>query len=254
MIPTANTFQLEQILWQRHRLNFRPRGGNGLGCHTSFQPLFPRPLLSARVIVFLRCRKQIRARWQRDVSWAAISNTGLRLSTVCYKSELHRMLFVVFASRVYALAHCNEFEMVFHSLRVLLHAPRSSTYSISCGIPYTLHLHIYMVCSVRVLLNVYWDYDVPWSFNARLHYREPFVNSTLFAAARYHKRCASITFKLRGIKRAYSDSRCFICNLVKRCVIFMIKKSHWKMKSNSIRLILIKILHHDRYFCRSQFI
>lgn len=71
MISTANTFQLEQILWQRHKLNFRVSGGGGgriaaPGCQFSTLS-FPRSLPSARVDCFSRGREQIRARWKRDV-------------------------------------------------------------------------------------------------------------------------------------------------------------------------------------------
>lgn len=90
-----------------------------------------------------RGRKQIRAMTTRRM----LHSTGLASTNGaprCNKSALHiaspGVLFVAFASRIYALARCNEFEMVFQrallSPASLLPPPlaRSSAYSISCGV------------------------------------------------------------------------------------------------------------------------
>lgn len=168
MIPTANMFQLERILWQRHRLNFRPWGGNELqapSCHTSFQPSrvstpFAFIAQAARVIVSLAAGNKS-ARDDNAMHPAALSNTGLRLPMACHDATKARYTHrsaeccLSFSRRVFThwrtVMNSRWSSNARHSLRVLLYAPRFSTYSISCGKPYTLDLHIHIVRSACAL-------------------------------------------------------------------------------------------------------
>lgn len=108
----------------------------------AFPPRFAFAAQAARVIVSL-ARQEIRAR--DDNVRCTLHSNRLRLPTACRDAtkarctSLRGVLFVAFASRVYALARCNEFEMVFHrallSGFVILHA----LLRIQLVAPYCIH-------------------------------------------------------------------------------------------------------------------
>lgn len=155
-VPTANTFQLVQILWQRHRLNFRPRGNwlEAPSCRAGFPiPLALPPTLCRRRAssagdCFSRGRKQIRARWQRDARCTPTGFVYQRYAALQQKHAAHRSAECCLSLSRRVFTHwCTVMNSRWSSNAryslVLLHSTLSSTYSISRGISYTLDLHSY---------------------------------------------------------------------------------------------------------------
>lgn len=240
---TNSKYVWGQILWQRHRLNFRPQWGRRGGgvvtysiglrapsCHTSFpilsrfHALCPRHRAKRRTWLFLSQREtNPRAWWQHDVSFSLLRSRTQdfyqRYTAMQQKRALRRVL--LFWPRVFTHwrtvmnSRWSSNVRATLSLRVLSYALCSSTYSISCGIPYThTYIHVGSAHLRKFVARAHYGVLRSWytvSFNAELHYRrDPFVETrTAFAAAR---KARNIAFKFRGINDAYSSLRCFIYN------------------------------------------